>query len=74
MQATKAKASKAPATQGFRVILRGHNKAGQYKRAVRTVQATSIDAAQGYIAENGEKLAKGCKFNVEFVNVFAPLV
>lgn len=60
-------------TPGFRVIFRGKDKAGTTKRAVRTIHAPSFDAVNGYLAENGEKMAKSVSFKVDFVNVFVPL-
>lgn len=60
-------------TPGFRVVFRGKDKAGTPKRAVRTVHAPSYEAVNGYLAENGEKMAKSVPFKVSFVNVFAPL-
>lgn len=58
----------------YRLIFRGHDKDGNYKRGTRIVRATSPEAAAGYLAENGEKIAKEMPFKVEFTNIFAPLV
>lgn len=66
-----------PATQGFRIVMRGKNAEGQYRRAVVTVQAPTEAAALGFVAENGEKLARQVKakrgINVQCVNVLPPL-
>jgi hypothetical protein len=66
---TKTKAAAHP----FRIILRGHDSKGKYHRAVRTVHAPNADAAYGYLAENGDKLAKSAGFKVEFTNVLEPV-
>lgn len=69
--AAVAKSTK-PATPGYRIIMRG-NLNGKRLRAVRTVHANSFEAAAGYLAENGDKLAKGLKFKPDTCHVAAPI-
>lgn len=58
---------------GFRLVFRGKTRGGVSKRAVRTVHVKDMDSAAGYMAENGEKLAKGCGFAVDFCKVYPPV-
>jgi hypothetical protein len=58
---------------GFRVVFRGKNAAGEYKRAVRNVYATDANGAADILAKEGESLAKGIGFKPTFVNIFHPL-
>lgn len=55
----------------FRIVFRG-SKADTRKRAVRVCYATSADAAAGFLAENGDTLAKGLPFKPDFVKVYNP--
>lgn len=58
---------------GFRIVMRGKSKGGKTKRAVRTVRLPNVAAVDGYMAENGEALAKSAGFDVQYVTVFPPI-
>jgi hypothetical protein len=61
-------------TAGFRVIVRGKNKAGRRPRFVRTIHVADFDAAHEQAGAIAEQIVKEHGLDTEglFINVYPP--
>jgi hypothetical protein len=74
VKATKATVTNAaPVTKSYRLCFLGKDSTGKRRRAVRHVQATSLDQAYEIMAQRGEEIAKTLKFQITYTTVACPL-